>query len=96
MIKSREADMAELELKERTHKLLSLCEDIHGAGSRIVITGHDSPDADSIISTVMMQKFLEQFNIPSPVKFGTRPDNVTARDMDRLSIMDGIAFGGFR
>ena len=87
--------MTEFDIKERTEALVALCAEIHKRGERIVITGHDSPDADSIISAVMMKKFLEKFNIDSAIRFGTRPDNVTARDMGALGILDGIEFDGF-
>ena len=87
--------MAEFDLKKRTGELVSLCGDIYKNGGRIVVTGHDSPDADSIISAVMMKKLLGKFNIPSAICFGTRPDNVTERDMKELSILDDISFDGF-
>ena len=59
----REAFMAEFDLNERTRELISLCGDICKAGGSIVVTGHDSPDADSVISAVMMKRFLEKYNI---------------------------------
>ena len=86
--------MVEFDIKARTEALVALCADIHKRGERIVITGHDSPDADSIISAVMMKRFLEKFNIPSEICFGTLPDNVTLRDMRTLGILDGIGFDG--
>lgn len=82
-------------LKERANALVSVCREAEANGARIVITGHDSPDADSIISAVMMKKFLEKFNISLRVGFGTLPDNVTARDMKTLGLLDGISFDGF-
>ena len=87
--------MQEFDLKERVKALVSLCREVEKQGARIVITGHDSPDADSIISAVMMKKFLEKFNISLNVGFGTRPDNVTERDMNTLGLLDGISFDGF-
>ncbi len=87
--------MPEFDLEKQTLRLVDLCRDITQKGVRIVVTGHDSPDADSIISAVMMKRFLEKFNIPSVIRFGTRPDNVTERDMRGLSVLDGISFEGF-
>lgn len=87
--------MIGFDLKKRAEELVSLCKDINKMGEIIVITGHDSPDADSIISAVMMKRFLEKFNIESVIRFGTRPDNVTERDMRVLGVIDGISFDGF-
>ena len=87
--------MTTFELKEKTEALIALCQGALRSGERIAVTGHDSPDADSMISAVMMKRFLEKFNIPSIIKFGTRPDSVTERDMRELSLLDGIFFDGF-
>ena len=87
--------MAEFELECKTRELVSLCADICGRGGRIAITGHDSPDADSIISAVMMRKLLGKFNIDCRIKFGTEPDGITRRDMSELELLDGISFDGF-
>ena len=38
---------------ERTDKLLDV---LRGAKTRIVITGHDAPDVDSLLSCALMQK----------------------------------------
>lgn len=87
--------MEKTELRDRALSLASLCIGTQEQGARIVITGHDSPDADSIISAVVMKKLLEKFNISLRIGFGTRPDNVTARDMSALGLLDGISFDGF-
>ena len=86
----------EFDIKVHTDSLVALCRSAQSRGERIVITGHDSPDADSIISAVMMKRFLEKYNISADIRFGTLPDNVTARDMRALGILDGISFDGFR
>ncbi len=87
--------MPQFDLEKQTLGLVDLCRDITQKGGRIVITGHDSPDADSIISAVMMRKLLGRFNIDCRIKFGTRPDSVTERDMSELDLLDGICFDGF-
>lgn len=87
--------MTEFELREKTEELISLCRKTVSEGYRIAVTGHDSPDADSIISAVMMRDLLKKFNIDCHIRFGTVPDNVTVRDMKKLGIMDGISFDGF-
>ena len=95
MIKNCEEDMQKLDLQKRAEALITLCRRALDAGERIVITGHDSPDADSIISSVMMRKFLEKFNISAKISYGTRPDGVTERDMAALLLLDEISFEGF-
>ena len=87
--------MTTFELKEKTEELIALCQGTLRSGERIAVTGHDSPDADSIISAFMMQRLLKKFNIEASVRFGTRPDNVTLRDMSALGLIDGISFDGF-
>ena len=84
-----------MNLKTQTEELIAACARVQGSGGRIVITGHDCPDADSIISAVMMQKMLKKFNISASVSFGTKPDGVTARDMVALGLIEGIRFDGF-
>lgn len=82
-------------LKGKTEKLISLCRKICACGERIVITGHDIPDADSVISCVMMKKMLSSFGIDSSIKFVTQPDGVTERDMRELGLMSELSFGEF-
>ncbi len=82
-------------LKSNTEQLISLCKRLCSEGRCPVITGHDSPDADSIISSVMMKKLLLKLGISSCIKFGTPSDSITARDMKKLGISDGITFDGF-
>ena len=55
--------MTTFELKEKTEELIALCQGALRSGERIAVTGHDSPDADSIISAFMMQRLLKKFNI---------------------------------
>lgn len=87
--------MTDIDLKSMTEALICLCRKVVEEGYSIAVTGHDSPDADSIISAVMMKKVLEKFDVDSDIKFGTEPDRVTQRDMQKLGILDGISFDGF-
>ena len=80
--------------KNEILKLCALCE-IAADGAKIVITGHDMPDSDSIISAVMLRELLLRLGVKATVKFGTRPDGVTERLMKELGIFDGICFEGF-
>ena len=87
--------MAAIDFKNMTEKLVSVCRGVIGNGYSIAVTGHDLPDADSIISAVMMKMALEKFGISSKIKFGTHPDRVTLRDMERLSLLGDVSFDGF-
>ena len=64
--------------KNEILKLCALCE-IAADGANIVITGHDMPDSDSIISAVMLRELLSRLGVAVKIKFGTRPDGVTER-----------------
>lgn len=81
--------------KEKVEKLIVLCKNEIEAGGKIVVTGHDMPDNDSIISSVMLRYLLAKLGIESVIKFGTRPDGVTLRDQDELQNLGGITFDGF-
>ena len=82
-------------MKNETLRLLALCGISAADGANIVITGHDMPDCDSIISAVMMRELLSRAGVGARVKFGTRPDGVTARIAEELGVLDGISFEGF-
>ena len=81
--------------KDKFFELVALCRREIGAGGRIVVTGHDMPDNDSIISAVMLRYLLTKVGVEAVIKFGTRPDNVTLRDQEELGNLDGISFDGF-
>ncbi len=72
-----------------------LCLEAIREGASVVITGHDMPDSDSIISAVMLRELLSRLGVTAKIKFGTRPDGVTERLMKELGIFDGICFEGF-
>ena len=57
-----------------------------GVGDKLVITGHDMSDGDSVISAVMLERVLGKIGVKAKVKFPTPPDNVTLRDMKTLGI----------
>lgn len=79
--------MSEL-LRQKTLALVELCKETAQNGGNIVITGHDNPDADSVISAVMMQGLLWRAGVDAEIKLPTPPDNVTLRDMEMLGIWD--------
>jgi len=72
--------------RQKTAELVAACRKAIAEGESIVITGHDCPDADSVISAVMVQGLLGRFGIEATVKFPTPPDNVTLRDMKTLGL----------
>lgn len=82
-------------LKNVTNRLVSLCREAEKSGRPVVITGHDMPDPDSIISCVMLQELLRRAGAFAPVKFATRPDGVTERLVRELGVLDRVDFGGF-
>ncbi len=81
--------------KGKVNELITLCKREIDAGGRIVVTGHDMPDNDSIISSVMLRYLLAKLGVESVIKFGTRPDGVTLRDTTELDLLGGITFDGF-
>lgn len=82
-------------LKNKTVELVSLCRKTIDDGFSIVVTGHDMPDCDSIISAVMLCEMLARLGVTSSVKFGTAPDRLTFRYMKELGLTDNIRFDGF-
>ncbi len=81
--------------KKETEKIVELCREAMGDGYNVVITGHDMPDHDSVISAVMLRELLSRLGVEAVVKFGTCPDNVTLRDMRELGVLEGVTFDGF-
>lgn len=82
-------------LKTKTEELAALCAAEVNNGVSVVITGHDMPDSDSIISAVMLKELLARLGVTVTVKFGTCPDGVTARDARTLDLLNEIGFDGF-
>ena len=83
-------------LKSETIKLTELCRAEKKNGFSVVVTGHDMPDSDSIISAVMLCELLSRLGVETAVKFATRPDGVTERLTRELGILDGVSFGEFK
>lgn len=82
-------------LKNKTEELVGLCKKTVAEGYAVVITGHDMPDFDSIVSAVMLRDLLSRLGVKSTVKFGTSPDKLTEREAKMLGIFNKIDFGGF-
>ncbi|MBR4039056.1 MAG: DHH family phosphoesterase [Clostridia bacterium] len=90
-------------MSQKTETLRSVLADAVRAG-RIVITGHDNADVDSVISCVLMQRLLAYWDIPSQIaleradrqsrrvlsRFGMDVDTMTGRTQegDRLILVD--------
>ena len=82
-------------LKNEVLTLCALCGASKSDGFKTVITGHDMPDSDSIISAVMLRELLSRTGVESKVKFATYPDGVTERICRELGVLDGVDFNGF-
>lgn len=82
-------------LKNEAMRLCALCGAAKADGFKLVITGHDMPDCDSIISAVMLRELLLSMGVESKVKFATLPDGVTERICRELGVLDGVSFDGF-
>ncbi len=82
-------------LKDKILQLVALCGGIACCGKKIVVTGHDMPDCDSIISAVMMRELLSRLGVETEVKFATQPDGVTERICRELGVLAGVKFDGF-
>ena len=72
-------------MSERTEKLRSVLKEAEKHG-RIVITGHDQPDVDSVAACVLMQRLLARMDIPSEIVLSTRADGQSRRVMPRFGI----------
>jgi inorganic pyrophosphatase/exopolyphosphatase len=82
-------------LKNKVSELVAICKKAIADGENIVVTGHDMPDHDSIISAVMLKELLALLGVESKVNFCTRPDGVTLRGVRELGIYDEDFFCGF-
>ena len=72
-------------MSERTEKLRVLLEKAAQEG-RIVITGHDNPDVDSVASCVLMQRLLARMGIAAEIVLATRADGQSRRVMPRFHV----------
>ena len=82
-------------LNNKTEELVGLCKKTVADGCAVVITGHDMPDCDSIISAVMLRELLSRLGVEINVKFGTCPDGVTERICRELGVLEAVGFDGF-
>ena len=82
-------------LKNEAMRLCAICGAAKADGFKAVITGHDMPDCDSIISAVMLRELLYRMGVESNVKFATRPDGVTERICRELGVLEKVNFDGF-
>jgi len=59
---------------------------LRGADAPVVITGHDAPDVDSLLSCALMERFLSRAGIPSRIALMTPPDKQSRRIAERLGL----------
>lgn len=69
-------------MSERMQSLRVLLE---SASGRIVVTGHDRADVDSVISSVLVGRMLARWNIPCRIALH-EPDRQSRRVMERFGI----------
>lgn len=79
------------------NEILKLCAYSTAAvnGEKIIVTGHDMPDSDSIISAVMLRELFSRLGVEVSVKFATRPDGVTERICRELGVLENVEFDEF-
>ncbi|MBR5288894.1 MAG: DHH family phosphoesterase [Clostridia bacterium] len=70
-------------MSDRTDRLLGV---LRGAKTRIVITGHDAPDVDSLLSCALMQRFLSRVGIDARIALMTQADAQSSRIAQRLGV----------
>ena len=76
-------------MSERTQNLYALLKQAKG---RIVVTGHDGADVDSVISCVLVQRLLARWHIPCNIALHT-PDQQSRRVLAQFG-MDTAALTG--
>ena len=69
-------------MSRRTDVLL----DVLRCGKKMVVTGHDAPDVDSLLSCALMQRFLTRSGIPSRVALMTPADEQSSRIAQHLGV----------
>lgn len=72
-------------MSERTDRLCALLR-AAAKSSRIVITGHDNPDVDSLAACVLMRRLMEHWGIPAEIVLPTRADGQGRRVMPRFGV----------
>ena len=82
-------------LKSKVGELAEICKRVIEGGFSVVVTGHDMPDCDSIISAVMLRELFSRLGVKTAVKFATRPDGVTERICLELGVLENVDFDGF-
>ena len=73
-------------MSERTERLFALLE--AQKRGRIVITGHDNADVDSMASCLLMRRLLERRGIAAEIVLPARADKQSRRVMPRMSRRD--------
>lgn len=79
-------------MMQSSEKLRALCEAAAARG-RLVVTGHDRADVDSVASCVLMQRLLAAWGIPSEIVL-CEPDRQSCRVMARFGVDVQALAGG--
>lgn len=72
-------------MTEKAKKLKAVLSSAAAHG-RLVITGHDTPDVDSVVSSALMLSLCRAWDIPAQVVFPTRADEQSRRVLLRFGI----------
>ena len=78
-------------MSERTERLFALLE--AQKGGRIVITGHDNADVDSMASCLLMRRLLERRGIAAEIVLPARADKQSRRVMPRFGLHPDTCLG---
>ena len=87
--------MEKEKMKRICYALCNLCLKVAQEEDSVVVTGHDMPDCDSILSAVMLRELLSRLGVEAVVKFATCPDGVTLRLTGELGVLGSVSFDGF-
>lgn len=82
-------------MSERTERLFALIKTA-AKDNRIVVTGHDNPDVDSLAACLLMHRLLVRRGIPAQIVLPTRADMQSRRVMPRFGIQPDEYMGEIR
>ena len=82
-------------MSERTERLFALL-DAAAKESRIVITGHDNPDVDSLAACLLLQRLLDRRGILAEIVLPTQADMQSRRVMPRFGLDPDSCLGEIR
>ncbi len=77
-------------MTQRTQRLCDLLQSVQrkqdASGKRLVVTGHDEPDVDSVISCVLFRALAAQWGVHVQIVLPTRADGQSRRVLPRFGV----------